>query len=145
MELSSLLDYHLDLWQVQDGGKDIISNKANTKKYLHICISILEIGPYPGTVVGRTHMKFIFSEPHERLSKRRQAWRQQCHEGCHFLDQMGGGRDSGWSLDSSTYPDVVLFRHQYQSIPGMKSSSSCGFETEVSTVSENLFILSLYI
>ena len=38
-----------------------------------ICIIILETSPYTGTVVGITHMKFMFSEPHEKLSKRRQA------------------------------------------------------------------------
>ena len=59
-------------------GGGISSLTKPTLKNTHIfkiliCISILENSPYPGTVVGITHIKFMFSEPHEKLSKRRQA------------------------------------------------------------------------
>ena len=40
-----------------------------------ICIIILETSPYPGTVVGITRMKFMFSEPHEKLSKKKTSMR----------------------------------------------------------------------
>ena len=62
--------YKYEEWKMGGG---ISSLTKPTLKNTHIfkiviCISILENSPYPGTVVGITHIKFMFSKPHEKLS-----------------------------------------------------------------------------